>query len=161
MVIFKALRLADPQVLVEQLRLIYSNLTFTIPARLPSMILPAWTFFDHSNRQHLKLGAAVLTAANVYLIFNARHQLKLGLKPAHARRLVYQLMVLLAMGGSLWGVLALQALGGTAAIGIAIVISVLAVRAAVKLRFETTELLEKTEIAQKEAEQANAIEFIF
>ena len=117
---------AENRILVEQLRLIYANMTSSILPMYPAILLLVWTLFNERNRVALLSWAAVVTATNTYSILNARFRLSRSLEVANAPQLLRKLWVSVAIGGASWGALAFDALGNTTPVGDIMVISVLA-----------------------------------
>ena len=117
---------AENRILVEQLRLIYANMTSSVLPMYPAILLLVWTLFNERNRVALLLWAAVVTATNTYSILNARFRLSRSLEVANAPQLLRKLWVSVAIGGASWGALAFDALGNTTPVGDIMVISVLA-----------------------------------
>ncbi len=120
------MRLAPPHILVEQLRLIYASTTASIAPMFPAVVLLIFTLYDSTNLQALLLWALVLAIINIYLVVDARAHLRRGIAPDRAPALVVRLMVLMALGGLAWGLLAWVALGKTTLAGSVLVIAVLA-----------------------------------
>ncbi|MGB4116973.1 MAG: hybrid sensor histidine kinase/response regulator [Polaromonas sp.] len=120
------LRLADDRILIEQLRLIYANMTITVVPTFPAIAVLVWTLGQGGNWGHLLAWTAVVSATNAYSIFDARRQLARGLVAHDARRLLRRLVLSIFIAGLSWGALAFGALGNTTAVGSILVISVLA-----------------------------------
>ncbi|MDP2820424.1 MAG: ATP-binding protein [Polaromonas sp.] len=123
---FAWLRLADDRILIEQLRLIYANMTITVVPTFPAIFLLVWTLGQPGNWGSLLAWTAVVSATNAYSIFDARRQLARGLVAGDARRLLRRLVLSIFVAGLSWGALAFGALGNTTAVGSILVISVLA-----------------------------------
>ena len=121
-----ALRLAENRVLVEQLRLMYGGLTFTILPMFPAIFLLVWTLSNVDNHTPLLVWAFLLSIINVGFILHARYQLAHGFLVERPRQLVGQLLVFFGIGGAGWGLLAYVAIGNTTPVGTIVVISVLA-----------------------------------
>jgi len=119
-------RLADDRILIEQLRLIYANMTITVVPTFPAIFLLVWTLGHAGNWRNLLAWTVVVSATNAYSIFDARRQLARGLVARDARRLVRRLLLSIFIAGLSWGALAYGALGHTTAVGSILVISVLA-----------------------------------
>lgn len=211
---------ADNRLLVEQLRLIYVNMTITVAPTFPAIALVVWVIINDINWKGLLLWALVVTSTNAYSIFDARRSLARGLVESQAPKMLRKLLLSIAIAGASWGALAYGSLGHISPAGSVVVISLLggvasgsvglfspvfavyvafvglmamfsiprffqlddpaytafgfvamiyfgtllwqsytagrAVRSAIDLRFENLDLLKKTELAQKQAEQANA-----
>lgn len=120
------LRFADDRLLLEQLRLIYSNMAVTVLPTFPAIFLLYWTIVNDSNRHALLWWAAGVLATSAYSMFNARRRLVQVLVASDAPKLAVELFVSIAVGGLSWGALAFGVLGNTTVIGNTIVISVLA-----------------------------------
>ncbi len=120
------LRLAENRVLVEQLRLIYDNVSVSFLPMFPAIGLLVWVLINPGNRVGLLIWAATLSLSTAYSIFDARRRRAHNLSEAAAPGLVWRLMVLMAMDGAAWGSLAFSALGNTTAVGTIVVICVLA-----------------------------------
>ena len=119
-------RLADDRILIEQLRLIYANMTITVVPTFPAIFLLVWTLGRPGNWGSLLAWTTVVSATNAYSIFDARRQLARGLVAGDARRLLRRLLLSIFIAGLSWGALAFGALGNTTAVGSIMVISVLA-----------------------------------
>ena len=117
---------AENRILVEQLRLIYANMTSSVLPMYPAILLLVWTLFNQRNRVALLLWAAVVTASNTYSILNARFRLSRSLEAVNAPQLLRKLWVSIGIWGASWGALAFGALGNTTPVGDIMVISVLA-----------------------------------
>lgn len=120
------LRLAENRILIEQLRLVYANMTLTVLPTFPAVALVCWTLVNERNRTALLLWAVAVTATNAYSIFDARCNLSRGLVALEAPLLLRKLLISIGIAGVSWGALAFGLLGKTTAIGDAVVISVLA-----------------------------------
>jgi two-component system, sensor histidine kinase len=120
------LHLADDRILIEQLRLIYANMTITVVPTFPAIAVLVWTLGYPGNWGSLLAWTAVVSVTNAYSIFDARRQLARGLVAGDARRLLRRLVLSIFIAGLSWGALAFGALGNTTAAGNVIVISVLA-----------------------------------
>lgn len=121
-----ALRLAENRVLVEQLRLMYSGLTFSILPMFTAIFFLVWTLSNGHNQTLLLLWAALLCIINASFILHARYQLEHGFLMQRPRQLVGWLLVFFALGGTGWGLLAYAAIGNSTPVGTIVVISVLA-----------------------------------
>ncbi|MGB4117977.1 MAG: hybrid sensor histidine kinase/response regulator [Polaromonas sp.] len=213
------LQLAENRILVEQLRLIYGNVSVSFLPMFPAILLLAWAISNPDNIAALVVWASTLSLTTAYAIFNARRRLKRGFLDSEAPSLVRKLVISMAIDGAAWGALAFGALGTTTPVGTIVVICVLAgvlggtvgllapllpvfiafsiplvgltaaklaqlgdpaysafsviavmylltliaqthnsskaTRAAIELRFENIELMQQTEAARRDAEQAN------
>ncbi len=121
-----ALRLAENRVLVEQLRLMYGGLTFSILPMFTAIFLLVWTLSNVDNHNQLLVWAAMLSIINASFILHARYQLVHGFLMKRPRRLVGWLLIFFALGGTGWGLLAYVAIGNSTPVGTIMVISVLA-----------------------------------
>lgn len=216
---FNVLQLAENRILVEQLRLIYRNISVSFLPMFPAIFLLAWAISNADNIVGLIAWATTLSLTTGYAIFDARRRLKQGFQDSEAPQLTRKLVIMMALDGAAWGSLAFGALGNTTPVGTIVVICVLAgvmggsvglfapvlpvyiafsiplvgliafrlaqlgdpaysalsvisvtylltliaqtrnnskaMRAAIELRFENIELMQQTETARRDAEQAN------
>ena len=119
-------RLDENRTLVEQLRLIYDNIAVSFLPMFPAIGLLVWALINPGNRTGLLTWAVTLSLSTAHSIFDARRRRTRNLSEAEAPRLVWRLMVLMAMDGAAWGSLAFSALGNTTPVGTIVVICVLA-----------------------------------
>lgn len=115
----------DNRLLVEQLRLIYANMTITVVPTFPAIVLVVWVIINDTNWKGLLLWAAVVTATNCYSIFDARRSLARGLVESQAPQMLHKLLLSIAIAGASWGALAYGSLGNISPAGSIVVISLL------------------------------------
>ena len=120
------LQLAENRILVEQLRLIYRNISVSFLPMFPAIFLLAWAISNPANRVGLIVWASTLSLTTAYAIFDARRRLKQGFLDSEAPFLARKLVIMMAMDGAAWGSLAFGVLGNTTPVGTIVVICVLA-----------------------------------
>ncbi len=120
------LQLDEDRILVEQLRLLLSNMSsMVIPVSMVAALM-LWAFSNNSNALILTVWCVSTILLILYGYYYARHLLVTGIpfEQAHhiARMLIFQHIV----NGALWGVLAWVTLGTSSLAGSILVISVIA-----------------------------------
>ena len=120
------LRLKEDRILVEQLRLLLSNVGSSVIPGLLLAVLMLWVLTNSSNFFAVSIwcAAVILSKLNFYLL--ARRLLKTGIRFERARRFVWLLMILNALDGALWGSLTWATLDTATITGSILVISVVA-----------------------------------
>jgi len=97
------LRLAEGRVLVEQLRLLLSGVGSTVlPVFLVTMLI-VWALSHGSNALSLRVWGVAVILSNLNWFRYARRQRTLGVTQARAAQVVWTLMAINVVGGSLWG----------------------------------------------------------
>ena len=120
------LHLAENRILVEQLRLIYGNISVSFLPMFPAIFLLAWAISNPGNIAGLMVWASTLSLTTTYGIFDARRKLKRGFSDSQAPHLARKLVVFMGINGAAWGALAFGVLGNTTPAGTIVVICVLA-----------------------------------
>ncbi|MEQ1537145.1 MAG: hybrid sensor histidine kinase/response regulator [Burkholderiaceae bacterium] len=121
-----SLRLAENRTLVEQLRLIYENISVSFLPMFPAIFLLVWVLITPENRIGLLTWAIGLSLSLAYSIIDTRRILAHRLSEAEAPKLTQRLVVFMAVNGAAWGALAFGILGNTTAVGTIVVICILA-----------------------------------
>ncbi len=121
-----SLRLSEPHVLAEQLRLIYGGMTMSVLPMFPAVIAIVYVLDVTGNDWRLYAWAAAALLSNGFSLLNARYRLKRGYAAADAPRLARQLIVSLAVGGTVWGALIWTALGRSNEVGNILILCVVA-----------------------------------
>ena len=119
-------RLAENRTLVEQLRLIYENISVSFLPMFPAIFLLVWVLITPENRIGLLTWAIGLSLSLAYSIIDTRRILAHRLSEAEAPKLTQRLVVFMAVNGAAWGALAFGILGNTTAVGTIVVICILA-----------------------------------
>ncbi len=120
------LQLAENRTLLEQLRLIYENISVSFLPMFPAIFLLVWVLITPENRTGLLTWAVVLSLCLTYSIIDTRRILAHRLSVAEAPKLTRRLVVFMAITGTAWGALAFGILGNTTAVGTIVVICILA-----------------------------------
>jgi two-component system, sensor histidine kinase len=120
------LRLAENRTLVEQLRLIYENISVSFLPMFPAIFLLVWVLITPENRTGLLTWAVGLSLSLAYSIIDTRRLLAHRLSVAEAPKLTRRLVIFMAINGTAWGALAFGILGNTTAVGTIVVICILA-----------------------------------
>lgn len=120
------LRLSENLILVEQLRLIYGNISVSFLPMFPAIFLLAWAISNPGNMAGLTVWAITLSLTTIYTIFEARRKLEHGFSASQAPQMARKLIVLMSINGAAWGALAFGVLGNTTPVGTIVVICVLA-----------------------------------
>ena len=118
------LRLDEDRILVEQLRLLLGCVGSTVVPGIALALLMYPVLSNERNSFWLGLwcAAVILSKLNFYLL--ARRQLVSGIPTEQARRLVWILILIIAVDGALWGSLAWATLGSVSVTGSILVVSV-------------------------------------
>jgi signal transduction histidine kinase/CheY-like chemotaxis protein len=120
------LELTNNRILASQLKLLQGNIgTSVIPGILVALLL-VWTLANDSNAQLLQGWCALVITSKLSSAYYARWSLKSGVTIERARQMVWWLMLIHAVDGLIWGLLAWVALGSVSAAGSVLVIAVLA-----------------------------------
>ncbi len=122
----KLLQLAENRILVEQLRLIYGNISVSFLPMFPAIFLLAWAISNPDNIAGLIVWASTLSLTTAYAIFDARRNLRRGFSGKEASYQARKLVVSMSIYGAAWGALAFGVLGNTTPVGTIVVICVLA-----------------------------------
>jgi two-component system, sensor histidine kinase len=120
------LKLSDNRTLLEQLRLIYENISVSFLPMFPAIFLLVWVLITPENRTGLLTWAVALSLCLAYSIIDTRRILVNRLSVTEAPKLIVRLMVFMAISGTAWGALAFGILGNTTAVGTIVVICILA-----------------------------------
>lgn len=124
------LRLAEGRILAEQLRLLLSGVGSTVlPVFLVTMLI-TWDLSNGSNALYLRVWGVAVILSNLNWFRYARRQRALGVTQARAAQVVWTLMAINVVGGSLWGSLVWIAFDATNLGGSILVFSVVAGMAA-------------------------------
>jgi signal transduction histidine kinase/ActR/RegA family two-component response regulator len=119
------LRLAEKRILVEQLRLLMSNIAVSYIVIMLGTLL--WVLSPNSNVSILRIWCAVALLSNLNLYRYARRHLSTGIQFHHAHRLVWTLLPLYMTTGVIWGILPWITLDTATSVGSILVIMVAAV----------------------------------
>jgi signal transduction histidine kinase/ActR/RegA family two-component response regulator len=113
------------RLLVEQLRLVYTNIGISvIPAFLLALLL-VLTLQNDSNLSALLLWCGAVIATKLYSAIDARRRLAQHIEPRQAHRLVTQQLLIHALDGAAWGALTWVALDGATTTGTVLIFAVL------------------------------------
>lgn len=124
------LRLAEGRILAEQLRLLLSGVGSTVlPVFLVTMLI-TWDLSNGSNALYLRVWGVAVILSNLNWFRYARRQRALGVTQARAAQVVWTLMAINVVGGSLWGSLVWIAFDASNLGGSILVFSVVAGMAA-------------------------------
>lgn len=96
----------EGRIRVEQLRMLYANMAPSVMAMLPVSALVFWALDNGHNRLWLALWCGALTAINGLLVLDARRRLAQKIEPPQVPRLVRRLVLMTAIEGGVWGLLA-------------------------------------------------------
>jgi signal transduction histidine kinase len=120
----RLLGLPEQPILVEQIRLLLGCVGSTVLPGIALALLMYWVLSNDRNNFWLGLwcAAVILSKLNFYLI--ARRQLASGIPAERAQRLVWVMILIIAVDGALWGSLAWAALGTVTVTGSILVVSV-------------------------------------
>lgn len=121
-----SLRLAEDRILVEQLRLLMGNVGISVITAFLLAILLLWTLSNSSNEPALMAWCAAVILSKLTCYLHARHHLASGISFDQTHRLVWELMILNAVDGALWGALAWATLDTSTLAGSILVVSVAA-----------------------------------
>ncbi len=120
------LGLAEDRILVEQLRLLMGNVgSSVIPAFLLALLL-LWTLSSSSNEPALMLWCAAVILSKLTCYLHARRHLASNISFDPTHRLTWELMILNAVDGALWGALTWATLDTSTLAGSILVVSVAA-----------------------------------
>lgn len=120
------LQLAEERVIVEQLRLVLSNVGSSVVIGLLLIILLGWTLSNGSNARELAVWGAAAILPRLYLTLYARRVLASGISYEQAPRMVWKLVAFHVAHGAVWGALAWITLDTASIVGIVLVIATLA-----------------------------------
>ncbi len=119
------LRLDEDRILVEQLQLLMRNVGRTVIPVILLTILILSVLSNDSNALALKIWVAVALFSNLNGYRFSRKHLAAGIPLANARRVATVLVMLGAMDGMIWGVLAWITLGSSTVTGSILVVSII------------------------------------
>jgi signal transduction histidine kinase/CheY-like chemotaxis protein len=120
------LRLAEPPMLVEQVRLTLSNTSTTVVLTFLLVGLLVLTLTNPANATALWMWAAIQMALKLFSAWDARRRLRAGIAQSKVQAVVLWLVALNLLDGLVWGSLAWITLDGTTLAGSVLVIAVLA-----------------------------------
>jgi signal transduction histidine kinase/CheY-like chemotaxis protein len=122
---YKLLRLDEDRILVEQLKLLLSNVGRTTLSVILLTLLILWILSNDSNALALKIWVGIVWLSNLNGYRFARKHLANGIPLADARRIARTAIMLSAFDGLVWGALAWVALDPSWLTGSVMVISIL------------------------------------
>lgn len=120
------LRLDDDRILVEQLRLLFSNIASATITTVVLSILLVWALSNDSNAFALRVWAVALVSVKLLATFQARRYLASGISLHQARPLVWKLIAFNVVDGVIWSSLAWITLDTSTLAGSVLVIATLA-----------------------------------
>jgi two-component system, sensor histidine kinase len=120
------LRLDDDRILVEQLRLLLSNIASAAITTVVLSILLVWALSNDSNAFGLRAWAVTLVSIKMLATFHARSYLASGISLDQARPLVWKLIAFNISDGVIWSSLAWITLGNVTMAGSVLVLATLA-----------------------------------
>lgn len=123
------LQLAESRILAEQLRLLMFNIGSTaLPVVLVSTLM-LWTLSNDSNAPTLRFWCAAVILSHLNLYRYTRRHLFSGIQFGQTHSIVWLLMLMLAVDGTLWGLLTWVALDTATLAGNILVVSSIAAMA--------------------------------
>ena len=120
------LRLDEDRILVEQLKLLLSNVVMaTLPTFFLSLLL-VWALINDINATILVSWAIALNVSKLISAFHAQRNIAKDIPLNNARQLVYSLLILNVVDGVIWGSFTWVTLGTSSIAGSILVIATLA-----------------------------------
>jgi two-component system, sensor histidine kinase len=120
------LRLDEDRILVEQLRLLLSNIASATITTVVLSILLVWALSNDGNALALRVWAVALVSVKLLATFLARRYLALGISARQARPLVWKLIAFNVVDGIIWSSLAWITLDTSTMAGSVLVLATLA-----------------------------------
>jgi signal transduction histidine kinase/CheY-like chemotaxis protein len=120
------LRLDEDRILVEQLRLLLSNIASAAITTVALSFLLVWALANDSNALALRIWGVALVTSKMLATLQARRYLASGISTAQARPLVRKLIAFNIVDGVIWSSLAWITLGNVTTAGSILVLSTLA-----------------------------------
>lgn len=129
MPLFNLLRFSEERILVEQIQLLLRNMFSSAIAGYLLAILMLWVLGNNDNALRMKMWCAAVMLSNLISYLHARNRLASGILQVHAHRIAWELMLLCAVDGAIWGALAWAALDSASGSAAILVIAVTAAAA--------------------------------
>jgi signal transduction histidine kinase len=123
------LRLADTRILIEQVKLVLRHMQSSIIAAVLLAILMLWILKNDGNATEMWIWCTLVILSKIVAFFHARRRLAADIRAGNAQRVVWELMLLNALDGMLWGGLAWVALDADSGNATILVIAVTAAAA--------------------------------
>jgi signal transduction histidine kinase len=120
------LRLDEDRILVEQLRLLLSNISSAAITTVVLSILLVWALSNETNAVALRTWGVALVTVKMLATFHARSYLASGISTRQARPLVWKLIAFNVVDGIIWSSLAWVTLGNVTTAGSILVLATLA-----------------------------------
>jgi signal transduction histidine kinase/CheY-like chemotaxis protein len=120
------LRLDEDRILVEQLRLLLSNIASAAITTVALSILLVWTLSNETNAVALRTWGVALVSVKMLATFHARSTLASGILPRQAHPLVWKLIAFNVVDGVIWSSLAWVTLDNVTMAGSILVLATLA-----------------------------------
>lgn len=120
------LRLDEDRILVEQLRLLLSNIASAAVTTVVLSALLVWALSNETNAVALRTWAVALVSVKMLATFHARSYLASGISPQQARPLVWKLIAFNVVDGIIWSSLAWVTLDNVTMAGSVLVLATLA-----------------------------------
>lgn len=120
------LRLDEDRVLVEQLRLLLSNISSAAITTVVLSILLVWALSNETNAVALRTWGVALVTVKMLATFHARSYLASGISTRQARPLVWKLIAFNVVDGIIWSSLAWITLDTSTMAGSVLVLATLA-----------------------------------
>jgi signal transduction histidine kinase len=125
----KLLRLSDTPILIEQVKLVLRHMQSSIIAGVLLALLMLWILLDGDNATQMWTWCTLALLSKLVTFFHARFRLAAGIHSGNAQRVVWELMLLNAVDGLIWGGLAWAALDADSGNATILVIAVTAAAA--------------------------------